>query len=111
LDEITDYSYDSEGPDANSKSRKSFGKLRSTDGWIKPVNKYGCRVRQNRWVLRQLREWASTQCSRLKPAPSEAPVTMEQAICFLGEAGYRLRMNQGQHFAVKQQYIALDRND
>ena len=36
---------------------------------------------------------------------------MEQAICFLGEAGYRLRMNQGQHFAVKQQYIALDRND
>jgi len=50
-----DYSYNSEGPDANSKSRKSFGKPRSTDGWIKPVNKYGCRVRQNRWVLRRLR--------------------------------------------------------
>jgi len=32
LDEITDYPYDSEGPDANSKSHKRFGKLRSTDG-------------------------------------------------------------------------------
>jgi len=47
LDEIKDYPYDSEGPDANSKSRKRFGKLRSTNGWIKAVNKYGRRVRQN----------------------------------------------------------------
>jgi len=36
---------------------------------------------------------------------------MEQAICFPGEACYRPRMNQGQHFAAKQQYIALDRDD
>jgi len=111
LDEITDYPYDSEGPDANSKSRKRFGKPRSTDGWIKAVNKYGRRVRQNRWVLRRLREWASTQAYGPQPAPPEAPVTMEQAICFPGEACYRPRMNQGQHFAAKQQYIALDRDD
>jgi len=44
LDEITDYPYDSEGPEANSKSRKRFGKPCSTDGWIKAVNKYGRRV-------------------------------------------------------------------
>ena len=36
---------------------------------------------------------------------------MEQAICFPGEACYHPRMNQGQHFAAKQQYIALDRDD
>jgi hypothetical protein len=111
LDEITDYPYDSEGPDANSKSRKRFGKPRSTDGWIKAVNKYGRRVRQNRWVLRRLRDWASTQANGLQPAPPEAPVTMEQVICFPGEACYRPRMNHAQHFAAKQQYIALDRDD
>jgi len=36
---------------------------------------------------------------------------MEQAICFPGEACYHPWMNQGQHFATKQQYIALDRDD
>jgi len=36
---------------------------------------------------------------------------MEQAICFPGEAYYCPRMNQGQHLTVKQQYIALDRDD
>jgi len=36
---------------------------------------------------------------------------MEQAICFPGEACYCPRMNQGQHFVAKQQYIALDRDD
>jgi len=111
LDEIMDYPYSSECPDANSKSRKRFGKPRSTDGWIKAINKYGCRVRQNRWVLRRIREWASTQVYGPQPAPPEAPGTMEQAICFPGEACYRPRMNQGQHFAAKQQYIALDRDD
>ena len=111
LDEITDYPYDSEGPDTNSKSCKRFGKPRSTDGWIKAVNKYGHRVRQNRWVLRRLREWASTQAYGPQPASPEAPVTMEQAICFPGEACYHHCMNQGQHFAAKQQYIALDHDD
>jgi len=111
LDEITDYPYDSECPDANSKSRKKVGKPRSADGWIKAVNKYGRRVRQNRWVLNRLREWASTQAYGPQPAPPEASVTMEEAICFPGEACYRPRMNLGQHFAAKQQYIALDRDD
>ena len=44
LDEITDYPYNSEAPDANSKSHKRFGKPQSTDGWIKAINKYGFQV-------------------------------------------------------------------
>jgi len=102
--EVEEYPYDSEAYEVASKSCKRVGKPRTIEGYIRGLNRFGCRIRHSRWMLRKFLAWANG-------VNYQGGISMVDHICFPTEACWQPRMNVSQHIQEKTRYIAMGCSD